>query len=92
MRKIFLANINLFLICTAKAQETVYPAKENKGITFIKNATIHIGNGKVIENGAIKISNGKIEEVGTNITVPAGDATVVDGKGKHVYPGLDTSC
>ena len=34
------------------------------------------------------ISNGKIEEVGKNIAVPAGDATVVDAKGKHVYPGL----
>jgi imidazolonepropionase-like amidohydrolase len=70
------------------AQETVYPAKENKGITFIKNVTIHTGNGKMIENGIIKISNGKIEEVGTNIAVPAGDVTVIDGKGKHAYPGL----
>ena len=74
------------IICFA--QETVYPAKENKGSTFIKNATIHTDNGKVIENGIIKITNGKIEQVGTDITVPAGDATVVDAKGKHVYPGL----
>ena len=74
------------IICFA--QETVYPAKENKGLTFIKNATIHTGNGKVIENGTIKISNGKIEEVGTNIAIPAGDVSVVDAKGKHVYPGL----
>ena len=57
-------------------------------MTFIKNATIHTGNGKVIENGTIKISNGKIEEVGTNIAIPAGDVSVVDAKGKHVYPGL----
>lgn len=87
MRKVFLAISTCFFL-TANAQETVYPAKENKGITFIKNVTIHTGNGKVIENGTIKISNGKIAEVGTNIVVPAGDVAVVDGKGKHVYPGL----
>lgn len=79
-----------FLITTiiCFAQETVYPAKENKGITFIKNATIHVGDGKVIENGTIKISNGKIEQVGTNIPIPADDVAVVDAKGKQVYPGL----
>ena len=86
MRKIFLA-ITTFFLLAANAQETVYPAKENKGVTFIKNATIHVGNGKVIENGTIKISNGKIAEVGTNISIPA-DVSVVDAKGKHVYPGL----
>ena len=83
MRKIFLAIATCFLL-TANSQETVYPAKENKGSTFIKNATIHVGNGKVIENGIIKITNGKIEQVGTNIAVPAGDVVVVDAKGKHV--------
>ena len=72
----------------ALAQETVLPAKEHKGFTYIKNATIHVGNGKVIENGTIKIKDGKIEEVGTNIAVPADDNNVVDAKGKHVYPGL----
>lgn len=87
MRKIFLAITTCFLLA-ANAQETVYPAKENKGSTFIKNATIHVGDGKVIENGIIKISNGKIEQVGTNVAIPAGDVMVIDAKGKHVYPGL----
>ena len=44
----------------ASSQENVYPAKENKGITFIKNATIHVGNGKVIENASIKIRMEKL--------------------------------
>ena len=86
MRKILLV-ISSLLVLVVQAQETVYPAKESKGPTYIKNATIHVGNGKVIENGVIKISNGKIEKIGTDISVP-GDATVVDAKGKHVYPGL----
>jgi imidazolonepropionase-like amidohydrolase len=77
----------LLLSGIATAQETVYPAPAQKGTIVITNATIHIGNGQVIENGGIKISNGKIEEVGAGITA-SGGATVVDAKGKHVYPGL----
>ena len=78
-------------LCTfsaAMAQETVYPAKDYKGLLFITNATIHVGNGQVIDMGTIKVNNGKIEQVGQNIPVPSGDVKVFDAKGKHVYPGL----
>src|SRR5574343_116576 len=89
MKKII---INTMLFCLlasfAWAQETVYPAKEYKGLTFITNATIHVGNGQVINGGTIKINNGKIEQVGAGIAVPSGDVKVVDASGKHVYPGL----
>jgi len=88
MRKIFLIVSLLCHLINANAQANIYPAKENKGITYIKNAIIHVGNGKVIENGIIKISKGKIELVGTDIAVPSDNSTVVDAKGKHVYPGL----
>ena len=88
MRNNIFNTVATLLFAKRLFQENVYPAKENKGITFITNATIHVGNGKVIENGTIKINNGKIEQVGADITVPAGNATVVDAKGKHVYPGL----
>lgn len=72
----------------AKAQDDVYPAPAYKGLLFITNATIHVGNGQIIENGTIKVNNGKIEQVGQNIAVPTGDVKVFDVKGKHVYPGL----
>ena len=88
MRKIFLIVSLLCYLINVNSQENIYPAKENKGITYIKNAIIHVGNGKVIENGVIKISNGKIEKVGSDIAVPSDNSTVVDAKGKHVYPGL----
>ncbi len=87
MKKILLA-ISVFCFLGAAAQETVLPAKPQKGLIFIKNATIHVGNGKIIENGTIKIKDGKIEEVGANVAIPAGDVQVFDVKGKHVYPGL----
>ena len=88
MRFIFLILVTSCLI-SAFSQENVYPAKENTGIIFIKNATIHVGNGKVIENGTIRINNAKIEQVGADIPVSGTDnITIVDAKGKHVYPGL----
>lgn len=87
MYKLFLIlSIGFFL--SATAQETVLPAKPHKGISYIKNATIHLGNGKVLENGTIKIKDGKIEEVGSNISIPSDNENVVDATGKHVYPGL----
>jgi len=70
------------------AQDDVYPAPAYKGLLFIKNATIHVGNGQVIENGTIKVSNGKIEQVGAGISIPADAVKVFDAAGKHVYPGL----
>ncbi|MEP7372402.1 MAG: amidohydrolase family protein [Chitinophagaceae bacterium] len=88
MRKIILILSFLCYAILVNSQANVYPAKESKGITYIKNATIHVGNGKVIENGVIKINNGKIEQVGSDIAVPSDNSSVVDAKGKQVYPGL----
>lgn len=89
MKKIiYIFSTLLLLSGIASAQETIYPVKEQKGLLFIKNGTVHIGNGTVIENATIKINNGKIEEVGTSVAIPSGDVAVYDVKGKHVYPGL----
>ena len=89
MKKIVLSlNILLLLVGVSNAQETIYPAKAQKGVVYIKNGTVHVGNGTVIQNATVKINNGKIEEVGTNIAVPASGAEVVDATGKQVYPGL----
>src|ERR1700704_6912492 len=87
--KKYLIIISALFICSAlHAQDDVYPAKEYKGLLFITNATIHVGNGQVIENGSIKINKGKIEQVGQNLPVPADGVKVIDAKGEQVYPGL----
>ncbi len=86
MKKIISIFSLLFLAAgIATAQETVYPAKENKGRFFITNGTVHVGNGTVIENATIEVNNGKIVKVGTDVSA---SGTIVDAKGKHVYPGL----
>ena len=87
MKKIF-GIIACLSMLGAGAQETVLPAKAYDGLLFIKNGTVHIGNGQVMENATIKVSKGKIEQVGQNIAIPAGDVKVFDAAGKHVYPGL----
>ncbi len=69
------------------SQANVYPAPPQKGTTVITNATVHTGNGQVIENASILITDGKIAAVGKNISAPAG-ATIVNANGKQVYPGL----
>ena len=70
------------------AQANISPAaKQNKAIA-ITGATIHVGNGTVIQNGTIVFNNGKI------VTVTAGGqalnpgVTEIKAAGKHVYPGF----
>src|SRR5262245_50682586 len=87
MKKIFISLVSLCSFAIVHAQETVYPAPKQTVTTVITNATVHVGNGEVIENASIVITDGKIAAVGKNVTVPAG-ATTVDAKGKQVYPGL----
>ncbi|MDQ6812135.1 MAG: amidohydrolase family protein [Bacteroidota bacterium] len=87
MKKIITSII--LLTCTmsiVKAQETVYPSKENKEHFVITNATIHIGNGQVVENGSVEVNNGKIVKVSAGSS--AQGARIIDASGKHVYPGL----
>jgi imidazolonepropionase-like amidohydrolase len=85
MKKIFFIIQTIFLFGIAKAQDNVYPTPAQKGTFYITNATIHVGNGTVINNGIIKITDGKIVQVGTGISA-SGD--IIDAKGKQVYPGL----
>ena len=69
------------------AQDDVYPAKKQEGAIFIKNGTIHVGNGQVLTNTSVEVKEGKIVNIGNNIT-PSSGATTVDASGQHVYPGL----
>lgn len=88
MKKIVTLFLSAGMALVALAQETVYPAKEYKGLLFIKNAVVHTGTGEVMEGATIMVSNGKIEKLGKNLPIPADDVKVFDVKGRHVYPGL----
>lgn len=91
MKQYISSIIALALSCSAWAQETVYPAPEYKGLLFIKNGNVHVGNGQVLPGTTIQINNGKIEKLGSNLPIPMDDVKVIDATGKEVYPGLITS-
>jgi imidazolonepropionase-like amidohydrolase len=69
-----------------KASDTIPAPPQTKPIA-IKGATIHPVSGPDIPSGTIVFDNGKITAIGANATIPS-DAEVIDGAGKHVYPGL----
>src|SRR5258705_5119023 len=54
---------------------------------LIRNATILTAAGQEIQGGSILFKDGRIVAVGTNVQEPT-DATIVDGTGKWVTPGV----
>lgn len=70
------------------AQANISPAAKQTKTIAITGATIHIGNGSVIQNGTIVFSGGKILSVTANGQAPQDDVVVIKAEGKHVYPGF----
>ncbi len=86
-KKIVYLTIALGLSLVSTAQQT--PASKQQKSVLIINAKAHIGNGTVIENSAIGFKNGKIDLVSNNQnTVISNYETIIDAKGKEVYPGF----
>ena len=75
-----------FLASNIIAQQT--PAPKQTSDYSIEGATAHLGNGKVIENSLLMFSNGKLSFVGSANAKIARKGTVINAKGKHVYPGF----
>jgi len=55
--------------------------------TLIRNATVLVGEGTRLENADVLLRDGKVARVGQGLEAPNG-ATVVDGTGKWITPGL----
>ena len=68
------------------AQQT--PANAQSQAIAIEGATLHIGNGDVIENGLIIFDSGKITYAGSSDAKIARPSEVIKATGKHVYPGF----
>jgi imidazolonepropionase-like amidohydrolase len=84
MRKVVFA---LLLTSSAFAQSTILNSPGLKPVVAIRNATIVPVSSAPIANGTIVFANGIITAVGANAAIPAG-ATVIDGTGLFVYPGM----
>lgn len=69
------------------AQIGVQQERNAPNVYAITNAHIVPVSGPAIDRGTIVIRNGLIAAVGSSVRVPA-DASVIDGTGLSVYPGL----
>lgn len=79
--------IILALASAAFAQSTIPNNPGVKATVAIRNATIYPVTSAPIANGTIVFANGVITAIGTNVQIPA-NATVIDGTGMSVYPGM----
>jgi imidazolonepropionase-like amidohydrolase len=65
---------------------STYKRRPNPPV-LIRNATVLTAAGRELPNASVLFRDGKIVAVGTTLQAP-GDATVVDGTGKYVTPGI----
>jgi len=86
MRKFKILILTLCVSVISFAQQT--PGDKQTTAITIEGATAHLGNGDVIENALIMFENGTLTFVGSANTKIARKGTIIDAKGKHVYPGF----
>ena len=66
-------------------------ASFSQSSTLILNGILHIGNGETIPSAFISIKNGVISKVGNSLTTSYNKTewdTIIDAKGKHIYPAF----
>ncbi|MBS1527023.1 MAG: amidohydrolase family protein [Bacteroidetes bacterium] len=89
MKTTFLSICGLLLgISIAYGQANISPAPPQTKPVIITGATIHVGNGQVINNGYIAFDKGKITAIGEGMPANTNGADVIDATGKQVYPGF----
>jgi len=91
----FLSLLFLAFLCTCtfgglsnhvSAQNPTPAADQDRPIVFRK-ATIHVGDGTVLEEMDILLDEGKILTIEKDLAAPA-NADILDASGKHIYPGM----
>ena len=73
------------------AQVVPAPIEQKHQTILLQNGKAHIGNGDYVNNAAVGIKDGKILFVKNALTYKVEKAewdTIIDIKGKHVYPGF----
>ncbi|MEO7081696.1 MAG: amidohydrolase, partial [Flavobacteriales bacterium] len=64
------------------------PAPAQTRSVLVKGGMVHVGDGRTFADGAVGFRNGIIDFVGYEYAVTAAYDTVIDAKGKQVYPGF----
>ncbi len=77
--------LGLLLLAGGLLQAQQTPALKQSEPISITGATLHLGDGSVVENGTLVFENGTISALGQGV---ATRGRVIEATGKHVYPGL----
>lgn len=91
MKKLrYIITIVLLTCSSALLAQVPRPAAPQSEPIAIMNATIHIGNGKVIENGILTFDQGKITNVvdATNTRLDLAGHRQINAEGMQLYPGM----
>ncbi len=89
MKKIFSVFGGLMLAAILSyGQANISPAGPQAKPIVISGATIHVGNGQVINSGYIIFDKGKITAIGEGSAPNTAGADVIDATGKQIYPGF----
>lgn len=57
------------------------------GDVVLRDAIVHVGDGRVMDRASVVLQDGRIVAVGADVDAPAG-ARLIDCRGRHVTPGL----
>lgn len=80
----------IIIFCIVICTQNVFaqrPAQDQVKSVLLTNATVHVGNGKILYNAYVGFKNGVITSVGEG-NLPTGFDEIINLEGKHVYPGI----
>lgn len=86
MRTITLLTATLLAAIVAAQRPSPAPAQSRS--ILVKGGMVHVGDGRTFADGAVGFRNGTIDFVGHEYAVKAAYDTVVDARGKQVWPGF----
>ena len=78
------------LLCLGQVLSAQTPASEQDKRIILHGATVHIGNGKLMENAVIIIEEGKIKDIADakRVRLDTTNSVYIKAQGKHIYPGF----
>ncbi|MEM9832445.1 MAG: amidohydrolase family protein [Bacteroidota bacterium] len=88
--KYYITLITLIISLSAVAQ-VPSPGEPQSQPIILAGATVHVGNGEVLEEGVIAFREGKIEMVAETSVLESMDISeyrVISVQGQHIYPGF----
>jgi imidazolonepropionase-like amidohydrolase len=80
-------NVLRCVLCIVITAATTAAAQSTRSVYAVKDAKVYTVSGPVLSKGTVVIRNGLIESVGADIAIPP-EATIIEGNGLTVYPGL----